>query len=158
MCAQMECWILTSKNLVKFKQYYYFHANFLEVIKRNRYGAYFLNCLKSHILMIPSSPPDAMNGSFLFHDMTLTSLSWALVVIIQALWGAALQSHMRTVLSTEQDAKTYNVIEQNSTTVNNYNEKTLTKFFLIIWWFGEFGKVYPIKMGKFSHAHIHVWH
>ena len=30
--ARMECWILTSKNLAKLKQYYYFHAEFLEVL------------------------------------------------------------------------------------------------------------------------------
>ena len=28
----MECRILTSKNSVKLKQYYYFHAEFLEVL------------------------------------------------------------------------------------------------------------------------------
>ena len=30
MHARMECWILTSKNSAKLKQYYYFHAEFLE--------------------------------------------------------------------------------------------------------------------------------
>ena len=31
MRMRMECWILTSKNLAKLKQYYYFYAEFLEV-------------------------------------------------------------------------------------------------------------------------------
>ena len=32
MRMQMEYWILTSKNSAKLKQYYYFHAEFLEEI------------------------------------------------------------------------------------------------------------------------------
>ena len=57
--------------------------------------------------LYPSSPPDAMNGSFLFQSITLTSLSWAFsVVIIQDLLGSARMSQIRIVLSTEQEAIT----------------------------------------------------
>ena len=38
---------------------------------------HFLNCLKSHIFSTPSSPPETIKGSFLFHDITLTSASCA---------------------------------------------------------------------------------
>lgn len=66
-----------------------------------------LNCRRSQIFIRPSSPPDAMNGSFRFQWMTLMSRSWAsLAVIIQALEGAARASHTRIVLSTEQEANT----------------------------------------------------
>ena len=33
MHAQMKCWILTSKSSAKLKQYYYFHAEFLEEVR-----------------------------------------------------------------------------------------------------------------------------
>jgi len=42
------------------------------------FGAFDLNCLKSHILITPSSPPEAMNVfSVLFQEITLISESWA---------------------------------------------------------------------------------
>ena len=66
------------------------------------------NCLRSHIFIHPSSPPDTMNGSVRFQLMTLTSRSWASdAVIIHALLGAALVSQILILLSTEQEAKTW---------------------------------------------------
>lgn len=46
-------------------------------------------------------------NTHLFHEMTLISVSCATVVNMQALEGAALASQIRIVLSTEQEAKTY---------------------------------------------------
>ena len=37
MRARMECWILTSKNFAKLKQYYYLHAEFLEEVQYYKY-------------------------------------------------------------------------------------------------------------------------
>ena len=73
---------------------------------------------------MPSSPPDTMNGSRLFQEMTLTSASWACVVSMQALEGAALQSHTRTVWSTEQEANTCSVsiAEHSGTSVKGNSE------------------------------------
>ena len=45
MYARMECWIVTSKNLVKLKQYYYFHAEFLEEV---RYSCLILSMIKTY--------------------------------------------------------------------------------------------------------------
>ena len=59
--------------------------------------------------MMPSSPPETMNGSLLFQLITLTSRSCASAVVnIHALDGAALASQILILLSTEQDANTYN--------------------------------------------------
>ena len=33
----MECWMLIPKNSVKFKQYYYFHAEFLEEVRYKKF-------------------------------------------------------------------------------------------------------------------------
>ena len=93
------------------------------------------NRRRSQTFKIPSSPPESKNGSllgtydnlslvnnrfiylyvgsyakinYLFHDMTLTSSSWAITEIIQALCLATLISQNFIVLSTEHDAKTCN--------------------------------------------------
>lgn len=91
-----------------------------------------LNCRRSQIFIRPSSPPDAMNGSFLFQWMTLMSRSWAsLAVIIQALEGAARASHTRIVLSTEQEANTWSIDSHRSSSISDKfvqkNQKLLFK-------------------------------
>ena len=67
---------------------------------------HFLICLRSQTFRIPSSPPDTIRGSCLFHDITFTSVSCASVVIMHALDGVARQSHILIVWSTEQLANT----------------------------------------------------
>ena len=67
----------------------------------------FAKFLRSHTLMMPSSPPERSRGSLGFHEITFTSPVWAWHVSMFALFGAALQSQMRMVSSTEQEAKTY---------------------------------------------------
>ena len=37
MRTRMECWILTPKNSAKFKQYYYFHAEFLGEVQYKKF-------------------------------------------------------------------------------------------------------------------------
>lgn len=65
---------------------------------------YTLNCLKSQIINFPSSPPETINGSFLFQLITLISLSWALnIVNMFALFGANRVSHnfsLKKIVST----------------------------------------------------------
>lgn len=66
-----------------------------------------LNCLRSQILRAPSSPPLSRKGSRRLQLMTLTSPSWAEVVVsMQALLGAARMSQMRMEASAEQEANT----------------------------------------------------
>jgi hypothetical protein len=58
--------------------------------------------------IIPSSPPEAMKGSFLFQLMTFTSLSWAqFAVSIQALLGEARVSQIR-MLSNKLNTNIHN--------------------------------------------------
>ena len=83
--------------------------------------------------MTPSSPPDKMNGSFLFQWITLTSLSWASSkVSIQALEGTARTSQIRMDLSTEHDANTCQEMRENQVLlmnewVNEWENKWMSK-------------------------------
>ncbi|CAG0893211.1 unnamed protein product [Cyprideis torosa] len=59
-------------------------------------GSLTWNSLRSQTLMAPSSPPETMNGSLGFQEITFTSFSWQFgAVIMHALAGGALMSQIR---------------------------------------------------------------
>merc|ERR1712036_185824 len=71
-------------------------------------GVLFFSCRKSQTLITPSSPPETIKGSFLFHEMTLTSASCAFATVnIFAFDPTRFASQIRMDLSTEHEAKTF---------------------------------------------------
>ena len=83
-------------------------------------------CRKSHTLITPSSPPDAIKCcSLQFQLITLTSLSCALSsVILHAEFGAHRTSQIRRDLSTEHEQNTCNSEFVNDLNYHNYDNKT----------------------------------
>ncbi len=121
---------------------------YIKYVQTVRNQAYFLICLRSQTLTNPSSPPESRRGSFLFHDITLTSVLWAGQVIMQALLGAARTSHILTLPSTEHEANTCKHIR--TTQSCNYDSPLLSKRCVIF--------VFDSTYTGFSRAPLDVFH
>ena len=89
-----ECWVSTSKNSAKLKQYYYFHADFLEEIWYTVIRFKYMYVTVFIVTCLPPTPRSA--PCIIFTDNTLCTLSkmlpWSLMILF-----ISLLSHPLTV-------------------------------------------------------------